>query len=148
MYQIHSDIFTRIALYVKIARQFKEDIKEIKVSNEIEEFFGKLYCRVYVNIKLKEGSPNKFEVQEALWNDFSRFGEKQYFSFYLIHGWRDNEYLLRNIEEQTHYDYIWNLLTWYLKDDGIRVEAARFKNQYRLMREEGNNTSNMNNTEN
>ncbi|GAA4737661.1 hypothetical protein [Flavisolibacter ginsenosidimutans] len=135
MYQVHADIFRKIGLYVTIARGFKSDIHEVTVSNEIEEHFGRKYCRVYVNIELKDGSLNH-KLHETLWNEFSRYGEKDYFSFYLTADRRDNEDLLRNIEELTHYDYIWNLLEWYLQKDGIKVNAARFKSQLDLKYEQ------------
>lgn len=135
MYQIHADIFSKVFIYVNIARQFREDIKEINVSNEIEEYFGRKYCRIYVHVKLKEGSTKQNEFQEVIWKDF-KYEEKEYFSFYLTTDGRDDEYTLRNIEEQCHYEYIWNLLEWLLRKDGINVNAARFTSQYDLKRQQ------------
>ncbi|CAL1520326.1 hypothetical protein [Chitinophaga sp. MM2321] len=132
MYQIHADIFRKIALYVNITRQFKDDIKGINVSNEIEEHFGKTYCRVYINIELKEDSTNSYKLYQSIQNDFYRYGEKDYFSFHLRTGWRDSEELLQNIREHTHYDYIWNLLYWHLQKDGIKVKEEMFKSQWHL----------------
>lgn len=134
MYQIHADIFRKIELYVKIAKHFKEEIKEINVRNEIEEHFGKSYCRVYVNIELKEDSNKKYELYQSIQHFFYRYGEKEYFSFYLLTDGDRTEktYLLRNIEENTHYDYIWNLLSWYLEQDRIKVNNAHFKSQLDL----------------
>src|SRR5215217_4956847 len=135
MYQLHADIFRKIGLYITIVREFKNDIKEVNLSNEIEEHFGRKYCRVYVHIELIDDSL-QYKLHETLWNDFSRHGEKDYFSFYLTADRTDNEDLLRNTEEHTHYDYIWNLLEWYLQKDGIKVNAARFKSRLDLKYEQ------------
>jgi len=136
MYQIHADIFRKIELYVSIARKLKEDIKEINVRNEIERHFGKSYCRVYFDIELKEGSERSYELYQIIQHVFYRYGDKEYISFYLQHDdeCTDKEYLLRNIKEQAHYDYIWNLLEWNLEKDGIKVNNARFKSQLHLRR--------------
>lgn len=35
MYQVHADIFRKIDLYLTIAREFKSDIHEVKVSTNL-----------------------------------------------------------------------------------------------------------------
>ena len=135
MYQLHSDIFSKVLIYVNIARQFREEIREINVNNKIEEYFGRKYCRVYVQVKLKEESIKEKEFQIAIWNNFM-YDEKEYFSFYLTADSRDDDYTLRNIGEQCHYEYIWNLLVWILNKDGINVNAARFVSQYEMKRQQ------------
>lgn len=138
MYQIHADVLNKVTTYVKIARQFREDIKEINVTNEIEEYFGKKYCRVYVRFNLKEGSTKQSELQQVIWNIFMY--DKEYFSFYLIADRRDDENTLRNIEELCHYEYIWNLLEWLLQKDEINVNAISFTSQYDLKLKEDERT--------
>lgn len=134
MYQLHADIFRKIELYVKLAKAFKDDLQEIKVRNEIEEHFGKIYCRVYVTLKLKAGSDKEYELYKAIKHVF--YVDKEYFSFYLPGGYdrNENDQLLRNIEENTHYDYIWNLLSWHLESDRIKVTEENFQSQLDLKR--------------
>ncbi len=129
MYQIHLDIFTKVHLYILIARQFKDNIQEIYVYNEIEEHFGKKYCRIYVEIRLKENatSEKRWELQETIGEKFYRSFQKEYFSFHLTTERRDNDDSLYNREEELHYDYIWNLLAWFLSGDSILVKPERFK---------------------
>ena len=58
MYQIHADIFNKILMIVKIARQFREDIKEINVNNTIEEHFGsvqEILCKWYYGSVRRSG---------------------------------------------------------------------------------------------
>lgn len=137
MYQIHADIFRKLAIYVKIAKQFKEDIETVEVRNEIKEHFGKTYCRVHVNIKLKNESSQHYELQNELWNNLNRYGDSEYFSFHIRTAHREeDDHRLRNLEENTHYDYIWNLLAWYLEKDELVVEAAEFVSQLDLKRKE------------
>lgn len=140
MYQIHSDIFEKLSLYIQIIRQFKEDINEVHVNNSIEELFGKTYCRVYITIKLKEDSKKQYDLYESI-RSFFRYGEKEYFSFYLGANRdekNDDFHSLDNKEEETHYDYIWNLLEWFLKKDSIRITADRFVNERELREIEKN----------
>lgn len=132
MYQLHADIFRKVSLYAGIARMFKDDIMQLNVSNGIEEYFGRMYCRIYVHIELKETSTKHYELQERMYDHFFRYGEKEYFSFYLTTDRRDNYEALMNIEENTHYDYIWNLLSWMLENEGIKINAAPFKSQYHV----------------
>jgi hypothetical protein len=131
MYQLHADIFRKISLYASIARLFKDEIMQLNVSNEIEEYFGRTYCRIYVHIELKDTSTKRYELQERMYNHFS-YEEKEYFSFYLTTDGRDTDEALRNIEENMHYDYIWNLLSWMLQNEDIKINAVPFKNQYQL----------------
>jgi hypothetical protein len=62
MYQIYVDIFRKLALYIAIAKDFKDEIEVINVRNEIEEYFGKKYCRVYIDIKLNTESNMHYEL--------------------------------------------------------------------------------------
>jgi hypothetical protein len=136
MYQLHYDIFAKIVSYVSIARQFKADIQEITVKNGIEEDFGKRYCRVFVEFTLKKNaSISYWDLKVAFDDQFLRFGQKEYFSFYLGRSGRDDEKELDNTAEKTHYDYIWNLLAWLLEKDGVRVEAKSFISERQYERE-------------
>lgn len=138
MYQEFADIFWKISVYVRIIRQFKEDINEVHLKNEIEDSFGRNYCRIYVNINLKENSNNKYALYQAI-NDNFKYGEKEYFSFYLgKDGYNyDNESdKFLNKEEEVHYNYIWNLLEWFLKEDNIRISAASFIRESQVRNEE------------
>jgi len=130
MYQLHHDIFTKIVSYVTIARQFKEEIQDITIKNAIEEDFGRRYCRVFVEFSLKQNaSISYWDLKVAFDNKFLRFGQKEYFSFYLGRNGRDDEKDLDNTAENTHFDYIWNLLAWLLENDGVRVEAKSFTSE-------------------
>jgi len=140
MYQIHADIFKKLSLYVQIIRQFKEDINEVHVNNSIEELFGKTYCRVYITIRLKEDSKKQYDLYESI-RSFFRYGEKEYFSFYLgakRYEKNDDVHYLDNIEEKTHYDYIWNLLEWFLEKNNVRIVADRFVSERELRKKEEN----------
>jgi hypothetical protein len=81
-----------------------------------------------VKFELKESLANYYELYEAIRANF-RYDEKEYFSFYLTIDGRDDEYALRNTEENTHYDYIRNLLEWNLQEEDIKVNAEIFKSQ-------------------
>lgn len=135
MHQEYIDIFRKIFLYVKVVHIYKEEIKEIQISNEIEEYFGKKYCRIYVKINLKEDSYKHYEIQTKIATEFYNCGEKEYFSFYLgstEYYKDDNEEQLHNRGEEVHYYYIYNLLYLYLKEDNIPIKLSWFKNEWHL----------------
>lgn len=129
MYQIYCDIIKKVSGYLTVIRQFKDDIELVKVSNEIIEIFGKRYCRIYVEIKLKDhlGYEKEFELEKALDKEVATYLPK-YFSFHLGSGsWSEREGTDgRNVEQETHYNYIWHLLAMSLEKDKIKVEATHF----------------------
>ncbi|RXK87058.1 hypothetical protein [Filimonas effusa] len=136
MYQQFSDNFYKLSTYITIIRQFKEDISEVEVKNEIKDVFGKRYCRVYINIKLKEGSDKEYDLNKSF-SDHFRY-EKEYFSFYLGSGsYRDDDdFRLYNREEEVHYNYIWNFLAWFIKNDNIQVVDRPFISEKTIRRQQ------------
>lgn len=62
MYQLYNEIFEKLKKYIIIALEFKDDIEEIHVYNAIELVFGKKYCRVYVDFKLKNEKEKAYEL--------------------------------------------------------------------------------------
>lgn len=134
MHVEYRDILTKIFIYVKISRHFKDDISEVIVSNDIEENFGRRHCRIYINIVLKEESKRHYELQTAISTEFHKYFEKEYFSFYLGASRynKDENDELFNHEEEIHYYYIYNILCWYLNSDKILVQLERFKNEWLL----------------
>ena len=135
MYQIYCDVIKKVSGYLTVARQFKDDVELVKVSNEIIEIFGKRYCRIYVNIKLKEhlGYEKEIELERTLDKEVATYLPK-YFSFHLGSGsWSESQGTDgRNTEEETHYNYIWHLLAISLEKDKIKVEAEHFINDWQV----------------
>jgi len=131
MYQLYNDIFEKLIKYLVIARELKEDIQEVHVYNSIELVFGKKYCRIYVDFKLKNERKKAFELQELRYKYFNNVGISDYFSFYL--GYDDyqvKEDRLKNKEEEIHYEYIWNFLAWQMKKEEITVKPSHFISEY------------------
>jgi hypothetical protein len=135
MYEEYRQVFEKLMKYLVIAREFKDDIKEVYVYNSIELHFGKKYCRIYVEIKLNDevSMQKRYELQELHYKYFNNVGHTNYFSYYL--GYDDYETIvdrLRNREEEMHYNYIWNFLAWQLERDNIKVKSENFISQYEL----------------
>jgi hypothetical protein len=129
MYKEYDDIISGLLLYVNIVRDFKDEIKEINVENKIESSFGRKYCRVYINIILKEDAVKQGELGKRIFFDFNNRGLKTYFSFGLLTEIEDKNYILQNREENVHYDYIWNFMEKYLEKENVLVKAAKFRSQ-------------------
>ena len=117
MYREFVEIFEKTDQYLKVIRELKEDIQDVYIYNKVEDFFGKKYCRIYVEINLiPNPSHSQYEIEKYLYNNFENFGIKPYFSFYLgSSNYNSKDEILENREEQMHYYYIHNLLEWELK---------------------------------
>jgi len=125
MHQV--DILNKIGSYLDIISQFKTDIQEINVRNSIEKFYGRRYCRVYIEIKPKEGSEKSHEINDAKWRKFIYDERRDYFSFYLgedhiLYKELGNSF---NEEERIHYDYIYYILTWLLDQLTIKIPVTQ-----------------------
>jgi hypothetical protein len=140
MYQSYYDIFLKLSIYISIIRKYKDDIKEVQISNEIESVTGRYYCKVYVDLILKEDTGiDKRDLRYYIHTEFSRHYIKEGFSFYLGSGFNykddDKSEFLDNKEQEVHYNYIWNLMQWYLEADKVKVESSQFKSM-RMLRYE------------
>lgn len=142
MHQEYIDIFRKLSTYIHLIREFKEYISNVHVRNSIEEHFGRTYCRVYININLKENSNKQYALYESVHKHFSY--QKEYFSFYIgtDRYYKDDETNLNNKTEETHYNYIWNMLAWFVREDNITVNADLFISEWELRIEEKNRRQN------
>lgn len=131
MYIEYTDILSRISTYATTLSQFKDQIREVNVRNEIVEHFGKHYCRIYIDISPIGDAASFDKIYEII--DKGLYGQPRYFSFYLPDGADEH-----NREEEVHYNYIWHLLTWFLKGK-VEVKADSFKTKRDIRREEEQN---------
>src|SRR5579872_6398798 len=100
------EVFTKILIYITIIRQFKEDIAVLHIHNIIPNSFGRSYCNIYIDIKLKDGSGKFLSLYEAI-RAKAGYDGKTYFSFYLRkQGYDDDNLKLYNNVEHVHYNYI------------------------------------------
>lgn len=137
MYSVFVEIFEKTDQYLKVIRELKEDIQDVYIYNKVEDFFGKKYCRIYVEINLiPNPSHSQYEIEKYLYNNFENFGIKPYFSFYLgSSNYNSKDEILENREEQMHYYYIHNLLEWELKKVNIKVNVDKFESEYSLKKD-------------
>jgi hypothetical protein len=137
MYREFVEIFEKTDQYLKVIRELKEDIQDVYIYNKVEDFFGKKYCRIYVEINLiPNPSHSQYEIEKYLYNNFENFGIKPYFSFYLgSSNYNSKDEILENREEQMHYYYIHNLLEWELKKVNIKVNVDKFESEYSLKKD-------------
>lgn len=137
MYSVFVEIFEKTDQYLKVIRELKEDIQDVYIYNKVKDFFGKKYCRIYVEINLiPNPSHSQYEIEKYLYNNFENFGIKPYFSFYLgSSNYNSKDEILENREEQMHYYYIHNLLEWELKKVNIKVNVDKFESEYSLKKD-------------
>lgn len=125
MDQLYAEIFGKISTYIKVIEEFKSDVKEVRIYNQIVDLFAKTYCQIHIEIKLKEtvGHSAEHYFNITLFDHFTRF-DKKYFSFYIGHT---DYYTDRDSEvEEVHYDYIRNLLAWNLLKNQVPFRADPF----------------------
>lgn len=130
-YHQYDETFEKIDRYVEFIRQYRDCVKDVHVSNSIEDYFGKRYCRVYVEIAFKLDLKSHFDLQQKLLSKF--YNSSYYFSFFIGDSQRDyDEKQSKNEAESLHYEYIWHLLSWNLRNDGIPVREDKFVSEYDL----------------
>lgn len=109
MYQKHFDMLYKLKLHQRLIDEFREELKEVKVTNSIEQYYGKTYLRVYIELIIKEESSRKREFWETYDKTIFGWTNENYISFYLPDFKRSKEQL-ENREESSNYDWIVNIL--------------------------------------
>lgn len=109
MYQKYYDILYKLKLHQSLIDEFRKDLKEVKITNAIERYYGKTYIRVYIELIAKEDSSRYPEFREKYQQRIFGWTKDNYISFYLPDYKRDREEL-SNRSEELDYDWIVNIL--------------------------------------